>query len=96
MEKTFSDTVYNGNVEVVKEILRNNPNLDVDWRNEYHDAAMNAACGLAETPLSPSSWLIPTSMSTGETMRVRLLSSLPVALDTPPVFVSCWGIPGSR
>ena len=37
MEKEFWETVQDGHVEEVKRILRNTPNLDVNWTNpELH------------------------------------------------------------
>ena len=46
MEKTFYSAVYRGNVEEVKDILRNNPSLNVNWKNEEWNAwtALYAAC----------------------------------------------------
>jgi len=46
MEKTFWDAAYGGKVEEVKSILRNNPTLKVNWKNESYHArtALYAAC----------------------------------------------------
>ena len=46
MEKTFWDAAGNGKVEEVKSILRNNPSLNVNWKNEERGAwtALVAAC----------------------------------------------------
>jgi len=46
MEKTFYDAAKDGNVDVVKSILRKNPSLNVNWKNEEEDAmtALYAAC----------------------------------------------------
>ena len=46
MEKTFYDTAWNGKVEEVKSILRKNPSLNVNWKNEGESAwtALYAAC----------------------------------------------------
>jgi len=46
MEKMFFEAAENGNVEEVKEILRNNPNLDVNWSDENDDGstALITAC----------------------------------------------------
>jgi len=38
MEKTFWDATYNGKVEEVKDILRKNPSLNVNWKNAGHYA----------------------------------------------------------
>jgi len=45
MEKTFYNAAENGKVEEVKDILRKNPSLNVNWKNEV-DAwtALYAAC----------------------------------------------------
>jgi len=46
MEKTFWDATYNGKVEEVKDILRKNPSLNVNWKNEGDRArtALFVAC----------------------------------------------------
>ena len=46
MEKTFYDAAKDGNVDVVKSILRKNPSLNVNWKNEgdYARTALSAAC----------------------------------------------------
>jgi len=46
MEKTFFNAAYDGKVEEVKSILRKNPSLNVNWKNEGEDArtALYAAC----------------------------------------------------
>jgi len=47
MEPRFWDAVNDGNVEEVREILENHPNVDVNWKNEDwigHLAAMHRAC----------------------------------------------------
>ena len=61
MEKTFYDAAENGKVEEVKSILKKNPSLNVNWKNEELNArtALYVAC---ETRLSPSSLPIPTSI----------------------------------
>ena len=46
MENTFNDAADNGKVEEVKSILRKNPSLNVNWKNEGESAwtALYAAC----------------------------------------------------
>jgi len=46
MEKEFYDAVNGGKVEEVKEILRSNPNLKINWKNEKDDdyTALIIAC----------------------------------------------------
>ena len=46
MEKTFWEAGLSGRVEDVKSILRKNPSLNVNWKNEGEDArtALYAAC----------------------------------------------------
>jgi len=46
MEKMFYLAAKVGHVEDVKEILRSNPTLNVNWRNEIHfgNTALNTAC----------------------------------------------------
>jgi len=46
MEKRFYEAAKNGKVKDVKEILRKNPNLDVNWRNgdERGSTALIIAC----------------------------------------------------
>jgi len=46
MEKTFWYAADNGKVKEVKSILRKNPSLNVNWRNEgeYAMTALHAAC----------------------------------------------------
>jgi len=46
MEEMFSDAVKDGNVQGVKEILKNNPNLYVNWKNDNEDGstALIIAC----------------------------------------------------
>jgi len=46
MEKTFFNAADDGKVEEVKDILRKNPSLNVNWKNEEEDActALYAAC----------------------------------------------------
>ena len=46
MEETFYDATDNGEVEEVKDILRKNPSLNVNWKNEGDHArtALVAAC----------------------------------------------------
>ena len=46
MEKTFWSAAFNGKVEEVKSILRKNPSLNVNWKNEECGAetALSAAC----------------------------------------------------
>ena len=43
MEKTFYDAAKNGKVEEVKDILRKNPALNVNWKN-FAYSALHAAC----------------------------------------------------
>ena len=47
MEETLGEAAENGNVSEVKDILRTNPFLDVNWKNLYWDsnAALHWACG---------------------------------------------------
>jgi len=40
MEEELYDAVWNGKVEEVKEILRSNPNLKINWKNEKDFAAL--------------------------------------------------------
>jgi len=49
MEKTFYAAAEDGRVEEVKDILRKNPSLNVNWKNEEEDActALYAACSAA-------------------------------------------------
>jgi len=46
MEKKFYSAAIDGKVEVVKDILRKNPSLNVNWKNEgdYACTALHAAC----------------------------------------------------
>jgi len=46
MEKTFYDAADGGEVEEVKDILRKNPSLNVNWKNEEQNActALFVAC----------------------------------------------------
>ena len=46
MEKTFYSAAKDGKVEVVKDILRKNPSLNVNWKNEEQNActALFVAC----------------------------------------------------
>jgi len=46
MEETFWDAAKNGKVEEVKDILRKNPSLNVNWKNEEVGArtALFVAC----------------------------------------------------
>jgi len=46
MEKTFWDAARNGKVGEVKDILRKNPSLNVNWKNEtqYARTALYSAC----------------------------------------------------
>jgi len=44
MEKTFYSAVYRGNVEEVKDILRNNPSLNVNWKNVAVGASTALSC----------------------------------------------------
>jgi len=46
MEKSFYSAAKDGKVEVVKDILRKNPSLNVNWKNEesYANTALVAAC----------------------------------------------------
>ena len=46
MEKTFWEAARTGKVEEVKDILRKNPSLNVNWKNEesYANTALVAAC----------------------------------------------------
>jgi len=46
MKKAFWEAAFNGKVEEVKDILRNNPSLNVNWKNEEWNAwtALYAAC----------------------------------------------------
>jgi len=61
MEKTFWDAANGGEVEEVKSILRKNPSLNVNWKNEG-DHARTALFVMAMTRLSPSSLPIPISI----------------------------------
>jgi len=44
MEEEIIDAVSFNNVKEVKEILMKNPDLDVNWRDEYGDAVLQVAC----------------------------------------------------
>ena len=46
MERKFYDAVNGDKVEEVKEILRSNPNLKINWKNEKDNdrTALNSAC----------------------------------------------------
>jgi len=45
MEKAnFYEAAKNGNVEELKRILRNNPNVNLNWVDSYRGAALNIAC----------------------------------------------------
>jgi len=44
MEQKFYEAAETGKVEEVKEILKNDPTLNVNWKNEYGTTVLNRAC----------------------------------------------------
>jgi len=44
MEQKLFDAARDGNVDVVKEILKNNPKIKVNWKNDYGGTALHTAC----------------------------------------------------
>jgi len=65
MEKTFYYAAKDGKVEEVKSILRKNPSLNVNWKNEERSAmtALVAACRNGHDSVVSTSWPIPISIS---------------------------------
>jgi len=56
MEKKFWDAANDGKMEEVKSILRKNPSLNVNWKNEESNArtALYAACVLGHPDINPN------------------------------------------
>ena len=82
MERKLYDEVVGGNVEEVKEILRNNPGVDVNWRceDEYGGyAALHKACAWGHDSIVTILLAHPDIDVNQKTSEGRT-----------PFFVACW------